>query len=59
MDDAYARARADKDLRDNRNLARKTARADESAAWVSANKIARKHKNLDSGESASVAAHRR
>ena len=33
-DDASAQARADKELRDRRNLARKTARANESAAWV-------------------------
>ena len=60
-DDASAQARADKELRDRRNLARKTvtARANESPAWVSANKIARKHKSLDSGVSASVAAYRR
>jgi len=58
-DDASAQARADKELRDRRNLARKTARANESPAWVSANKIARKHKSLDSGVSASVEAHRR
>jgi hypothetical protein len=31
-DDASARARANKDLKDRRNLARKTARANESAA---------------------------
>jgi len=36
-----------------------TACANESAAWICVSKIARKHKNLDSGVSASVAAHRR
>jgi len=58
-DHASARVRADEDLRDRRNLARKTARANESPAWVSANKIPRKHKSLDSGVSKSAAAHRR
>jgi len=33
-DDASAQARADTNLRDYSNLARKTARANESAAWV-------------------------